>query len=221
MTIRAGGRVALIAATGLLVCAAGVSWTMAASSAAESKSEYVSTSKKVKHVRYYERYAHRKYVRTAKSSENKTPASIEVAEAGVPNEIPASVANANARMGTEVADDSARAMTARANALLTAAQPAEAQGSVTTMQSASTQIQSTTPTQVVEADQLNEADKTLQEPTPPSQTTVAVAPAKPVATAKIVAQETSTWDQTSLIGKIFIAFGALLTIASAARMFMA
>jgi hypothetical protein len=31
----------------------------------------------------------------------------------------------------------------------------------------------------------------------------------------------STWDQTSLIGKIFIGFGALLTMASAARMFMA
>jgi hypothetical protein len=33
--------------------------------------------------------------------------------------------------------------------------------------------------------------------------------------------ESSTWDQTSLIGKIFIGFGALLTMASAARMFMA
>jgi hypothetical protein len=31
----------------------------------------------------------------------------------------------------------------------------------------------------------------------------------------------STWDETSLIGKIFIGFGALLTLASAARMFMA
>ena len=33
--------------------------------------------------------------------------------------------------------------------------------------------------------------------------------------------DSSTWDKTSLIGKIFIAFGALLTMASAARMFMA
>jgi hypothetical protein len=33
--------------------------------------------------------------------------------------------------------------------------------------------------------------------------------------------ETSVWDKTSLIGKIFIGFGALLTMASAARMFMA
>jgi hypothetical protein len=35
------------------------------------------------------------------------------------------------------------------------------------------------------------------------------------------ATEHSIWDETSLIGKIFIGFGALLTIASAARMFMA
>ncbi len=214
MTIKAGGRVALIAATGLLVCV-GVSWTIAASNAAEQKSEYVSTSKKAKHVRYYKRHAHRKYVDTAqKSSEDKKPASTDVAEAGIPNQIPVSVANANARMGSEVSDDTARAMTARANALLASGQPMEAQGSVTTMQPATT-------TQVVEAEQLNEADKTLQEPTPSSQTTVAVAPTKPVVTTKVVAQETSTWDQTSLIGKIFIAFGALLTIASAARMFMA
>jgi hypothetical protein len=33
--------------------------------------------------------------------------------------------------------------------------------------------------------------------------------------------ESSAWDQTSLIGKIFIGFGALLTMASAARMFIA
>jgi hypothetical protein len=31
----------------------------------------------------------------------------------------------------------------------------------------------------------------------------------------------SPWDETSLIGKVFIGFGTLLTIASAVRMFMA
>ena len=208
MTIKAGGRVALIAATGLLVCVAGVSETVAASNAAEQKSEYVSSSKKVKQVRYYKRYAHRKYVRSAQKSSDEKKPQTEIAEAGVPSELPAAVANANARMGGGIADDTARAMTARANALLNTDQPTEAQGSVTTMQ-------------VVEADQLNEADKTLQEPTPPSQTTVAVAPTKPVSTAKVVAQDTSTWDQTSLIGKIFVGIGACLTLASAARMFMA
>jgi type IV secretory pathway VirB10-like protein len=204
MTIKAGGRMALIAATGLLVCVAGVSWTTAASSAPEQKSEYVSTSNKVNQTRYYKRYAHRKYARTAqKSSEEKKP--VEVAEAGLPSELPATVANANARMG-EITD-TARAMTARANALLASDQPTEGQGAVTM--------------QVAEADQLNDADKALQESAQPSQTTVAVAPTKPVAPAKPAPSESSTWDQTSLIGKIFIAFGALLTVASAARMFMA
>jgi hypothetical protein len=211
MTIRAGGRVALIAATGLLACVVSVSWTVAASSAAEPKSEQVSTSKKVKQVRYYKRYAHRKYTRAAqKSSEEKKPG-IEVAEAGVPSALPDSVANANARMGADVVtNDAAPAMTARASALLSNDPPADQQGSVTTLQ-------------VVEADQLNDVDKTLQETTPPSQNTVAVAPTRPVtaAASKPAASETSTWDQTSLIGKIFIAFGALLTVASAARMFMA
>jgi hypothetical protein len=45
------------------------------------------------------------------------------------------------------------------------------------------------------------------------------APAAPVTAAS--SNESSTWDQTSLIGKIFIGFGALLTMASAARMFIA
>ncbi len=31
----------------------------------------------------------------------------------------------------------------------------------------------------------------------------------------------TTWDRTSLIGKIFIGFGVLLTMASAVRMFIA
>ena len=112
----------------------------------------------MKQVRYYKRYAHRKYARTAqKSSEEKKPQT-EVADASGASELPVSVVNANARMRSDVTDNTARAMTARANALLTTDQPAEAQGAVTTIQ-------------VVEADQLNEADKTLQEPTPPSQTT--------------------------------------------------
>ncbi len=37
----------------------------------------------------------------------------------------------------------------------------------------------------------------------------------------VAGSQNATWDETSLIGKIFIGFGALLTVASAARMFMA
>jgi hypothetical protein len=39
--------------------------------------------------------------------------------------------------------------------------------------------------------------------------------------AQAASNDSSTLDRTSMIGKIFIAIGALLTVASAARMFMA
>ena len=50
-----------------------------------------------------------------------------------------------------------------------------------------------------------------------------MASTKPAAegAAQAANNDSSTLDKTSLIGKIFIAFGALLTMASAARMFMA
>jgi hypothetical protein len=204
MTIRAGGRVALIAATGLLACVVGVSWTAAASSAAETKSESVGTSAKTKQVRYYKRPVHRKYVRTApRNTEEQKPVRTEAAAGEFPSELSASVANANARMGGAISDDAATAASPSPGALARD-QLLEGQGAVSI--------------QLAEADQLNEIDKAIQEP---SQTTVAVAPAKPVASARTVVEDTSTWDRTSLIGKIFIAFGALLTVASAARMFMA
>jgi hypothetical protein len=44
--------------------------------------------------------------------------------------------------------------------------------------------------------------------------------AAPPASSPALSKGGSAWDQTSLIGKIFIGFGALLTMASAARMFM-
>ena len=116
----------------------------------------------------------------------------EIAEAGGAVTIPASVANANAAMISEPTG-AAKAMTTRANALLMAGAdtPAEQQAPVAE-------------SQVVAADQLNEADRTLQEQQPAgSQTTVAVAPTRPVAAVatKAAANDTSTWDQTSLIGK--------------------
>jgi hypothetical protein len=77
--------------------------------------------------------------------------------------------------------------------------------------------------QVVPADDLNEIDRAAQEQT---------SPAPPVAvpsneeqkrrtTVAMASSDHSVWDETSLIGKIFIGLGTLLTLASAARMFMA
>jgi hypothetical protein len=77
--------------------------------------------------------------------------------------------------------------------------------------------------QVVPADQLNDVDRALQDGKAPAQAMAEApaTPATPAAPAVARSNESSTWDQTSLIGKIFIGFGALLTMASAARMFMA
>lgn len=211
MSIKAGGRVALIA-FGVCVGVLGLGLAGAPSVAAPAQSENVSTAKTVKQVRTYKRYVSRKSARASqKSSPAPKAAEPEIAEAGGAVTIPASVANANAAIITEPTG-AAKAMTTRANALLMAGGDAAVEPQAPAAES-----------QVVAADQLNEVDRALQEQPANSQSTVALAPTKPVAAVatKVAATDTSTWDQTSLIGKIFIAFGALLTIASAARMFMA
>ncbi|WP_024508813.1 hypothetical protein [Bradyrhizobium sp. ARR65] len=98
----------------------------------------------------------------------------------------------------------------------------------------STSTQPATPNQVVAPDQLNDVDRTLQNnaaaqtsapPVPTAQPSTPAAstdaPAARSASVAAASGEHSVWDETSLIGKIFIGFGALLTVASAARMFMA
>ena len=72
-------------------------------------------------------------------------------------------------------------------------------------------------TMLVAADQLNDVDRLLRE----GSAAPAVSANPPAAPVAAVSGEGSTWDKTSLIGKIFIGFGALLTMASAVRMFMA
>jgi hypothetical protein len=161
------------------------------------------------------RYAHRKSGKVAsKSAETRKVADKDGTDISGNNApaIPASVANANAQLASAgVPAGSASAMTAKANTMLLAAAdkpaPAETKGA--------------TDAAVVSSDQLNDVDRALQQ-TQATQT-VAMAAAKSAPAAPVLASggDTSTWDQTSLIGKIFIAFGALLTMASAARMFMA
>ena len=224
MTIKASRHSTLILAAGFLVCFAGalpVTATGAESSGAESssatasKSETATPGKSVRHAtRHWKRHAHRKYTRTAsKSSESRKGSEKDVADTvNSMAEIPASVANANAQMpSADALADSASAMTAKANTMLLASadQPADPQAAEDAPVSAS--------------DQLNDLDRALQETTPARQTLAMVSAAKPVAAAAALApaDDSASWDMTSLIGKIFIAFGAMLTLASAARMLMA
>jgi hypothetical protein len=228
MTIKANGRSALILATGLLVCfAAGPSQAAPASAdntAANSKPENaaeapVTLNKYAKHAsRHGKSYAQRKSAKVAeKPSSGKTTvdaAADDGDNSSAPTPIPPSVANANAELTSAdtATGNAAKAMSARANEILQNApvNPANAQP--------------TAQTQVVSADQLNDVDRALQGASPAPTQAIASAepPAAPVAPVMAASSsESSTWDQTSLIGKIFIGFGALLTMASAARMFMA
>ncbi len=64
-------------------------------------------------------------------------------------------------------------------------------------------------------------DRSLSATVPPAPALATAMAQAPDATETASSDEGSSWDQASLIGKIFIGFGALLTMASAARMLMA
>jgi hypothetical protein len=208
MTIKASGRSALIlAAAGIWVCYAGPS------QAAADTDDTAATAKHATH--HWKKYAHHKSSGVARpSATGSKAAGADDSDTAAPMPsatIPPSVANANAQLASpDTPAGSAQAMSARANDILAAVPttPVDAQPA--------------TDTPLVAADQLNDVDRTLHASTPPA-TTVVMASADTTATPAMAAagNENSTWDQTSLIGKIFIGFGALLTMASAARMFMA
>jgi hypothetical protein len=124
------------------------------------------------------------------------------------SQIPPQVANANAQAADTAA--AASAMTNRASDNVQAA--------------ADNSAASGAENQVVAPDQLNDVDRTLQQDAPAAQPAAVAATDPQPRPAPVMAssgQQSSAWDQSSLIGKIFIGFGALLTLASAARMFMA
>jgi hypothetical protein len=222
MTIKASARSALIFAAGLLVSSAGPLPAMAAGadtdSVAVSKPDGATSGKAVKSGSTYlkKRGAHRKTTRPAsKSVESGKADEKQVADASgaISPALPAWVANANAQMtAADAPPDSAKGMSAamseKANTVLQAAADKPADTPEAPVDTAAD-----TP------DQLNDRDRALH----PSAQTVAVASGSPSEdnAAQAANGDSSTLDKTSLVGKIFIAFGALLTMASAARMFMA
>jgi len=230
MTIKASAGSALILAAGLLVGFAGPLPAIAAGadadSAAVSKSDSATPGKSARQGSrsLKKRYAHRKdtpAVSKSAESESKKADEKQVADAsgGTSPAIPEWLANANAQMtaaDAAPAPDSARGMSAamseKANTVLQAAvdKPADAEAPADTV--------------VVAPDQLNETDRALhlqEAPATSTQTVALASTSRPAADGQAATSDSSTLDKTSLIGKIFIAFGALLTVASAARMFMA
>jgi hypothetical protein len=83
----------------------------------------------------------------------------------------------------------------------------------------------------VASDQPNAFDRSLTPSDQPAAATaqpaaattqgVVLASTSRASSEQAASNDSSTLDKTSMIGKIFIAVGALLTVASAARMFMA
>jgi hypothetical protein len=227
MKIKASGRSALILATGIFVFFAGPSQAAASAdnAAASAKSEDTAEApvapKKIRQtwLAPLEKNADRKSgeVVMAKSGADKTDAT-EVADKNSDSSwtspaIPLWVANANARLASaDTPTGDVKAMAARANEILQNAPDK------------SGDAQPAAESEVVSADQLNDVDRALHEATPPAPfllMAAAEAPAVPAAPVTAVSSnESSAWEQTSLIGKIFIGFGALLTMASAARMFI-
>jgi hypothetical protein len=224
MTIKTSARPVLILATGLFVCFAGPSPVAAGAddkAVADSKSastesgrgaeEFVAVKKYAKHgSRHWKRHAHRKSGEVAlKSSPARKADATDVAAAdgGVSTTISPSMANANAQLASaDTPDGNARAMSARASDILQAAadKPVDAQ-------------QPAAEAPVVPPDALNEVDRTLPASDPPAPTMATAAADAPAVESR---DDSSSSDRTSLIGKIFMACGGLLTLASAARMFM-
>jgi hypothetical protein len=206
MIVKASVRRVLISVIGLLVFFASPSQAAPGPDAAAANSKQAKATSKILHRnlrhgwRHIKSHAHRESHKIA-----STPADEKVAVADATADealldLPPSVANANAQLqpvGTKGADSNASLPTT--NDL--AHDPANARPDDVT--------------KVAAADQLNDVDRALREDAAPA--TTATPPASPAAAATV---EGSTWGQTSLIGKIFIGFGALLTMASAARMFI-
>ncbi len=244
MNIKASGRSALIIAAGFWVCVSGplqaaedadggvtASRTETAAGPPVALNKFTKKSRHWKHVssqRKSVKVASRDSTERTKVSEKNISQKKKTLEAdaalnddGSTPSLPPSVANANAQLASaDGPADSATALSSQARDRL--------QVMAANQSDPQTQLPAAN-TELVAADELNEVDRALSEngndkDKAPS-ATLALAAAQVQAPAQTQAAAVSTddsaWSQTSLIGKIFIAFGGLLTLASAARMFMA
>jgi hypothetical protein len=249
MNIKASGRSALIIAAGFWVCvpgplqaAADADGGVAVYEAETAAGPPVALNKFAKKSSHWKRVSsQRKSVKVsardstepAKTSRKKISEKQKTREADVAlndndraPSLPRSVANANAQLASaDSPADSATALSSQARDRL----------QVMAANQSDPQAQSPAQnTELVAADELNDVDRALSQngnddkdkAAPSAAVAMAAAQAQvpapaPAQTQAAAVSTDDTWSQTSLIGKIFIAFGGLLTLASAARMFMA
>ena len=188
----------------------------AASGKSDSAGKQADAVKSSKHRRHASRRSVSKTAQTSADKAGQQDAAPRTEPAKDDNDAPASsqmppqVANANAQIAAADTPTAAaaNAMTNRANDNVQAASDNTAAPDAGT--------------QLVAPDQRNDIDRALQQDTPPApKTVVATTEAQPRPAPVMASSQSSAWDQSSLIGKIFIGVGTLLTLASAARMFMA
>ncbi|SFI77384.1 hypothetical protein [Bradyrhizobium sp. Gha] len=224
--MKASGRAAWIVLAGLLLLF-GAAVQATPSSATSAKPDKQTDAAKPGKQRHHASHRHTDS-KTAQKSDDKankadaTPPADEAKtdkqadnkaanDAPPSNQMPPEVANANAQVAAADTTPAAAAsaMTGRVNDNMQAATDSPAAAGAEN--------------QVVAADQLNDLDRALQQDNPAApKAAVAATDAQPrPAPVMASSQPSSAWDQSSLIGKIFIGVGTLLTLASAARMFMA
>jgi hypothetical protein len=220
MDIKASGRSAVIVA-GLVIaglcCAVPATPGIAAPQASvgdSNASAKPATKKKTArhHSRHVKKHAAAKPAAPVPADQDRAAAK--------PATEPKPLADASGVLPASIADANAQASTAEAGA----AAPTQA----------ATPFPAPTPTAaaaepgLAAADQLNDLDRAATDTPqgqpqaqsqPPSGEPATVAMAQPQAQES--ASRDDAWDKASLVGKIFIAAGGLLTFASAARMFMA
>jgi len=148
-----------------------------------------------------------------------------VAKSNPPDALPAAVTNAKAQLLDPHADAAAAApspdMPAPQQSASQLTLPGQDNAPPAEQHDANADANAHADANVVPADQLNDVDRTVAnhpDPTP----TLALASINPQTTGQAATSDDdgSSWAQASLVGKIFIAFGGLLTLASAVRMFM-
>ena len=181
---------------------------------------------------------HKSSKTAARSTKQDIP---QASEEGKSTGMPDAVANAKAEMtstSAKAADQSSFSEASATNPVPQNAPESQAPAAPTPWPSASSASsedstgQPTAPqAQVVASDELNDIDRAVEKSSPTATDSkpalsLAMVSAEPPASSFSIAAflgngSSTTLDRTSLIGKIFIGFGALLTMASAARMFMA
>jgi len=234
MRIRSAGLAALVAAAAIWVSFSGAPAIAAKSTAKTAKSSVAAADRPIVLSKFKKQRAHaakksrtvqKKHTRkaaskasskakvlTKRSADKPATAKSEAVADSSKNELPASVANARAQA---LAADQARNIAALDSTDVavvdgTKLVAAEPEGSESPIPVSNTTIA-----------QENTVAPAVSAPPTPAPTNRIMRPVSSGDKPVFKTDDSDPWSKTSLIGKIFIAFGGLLTLASAARLMIA